>query len=239
LASEWKQHVQLKGFRSQWLWVPVESRKVPFWVQFCFLIFFTDDLDTDISSTVLKCTDHSKVVGKANCNTDSEEMIWLSYRNALTYGKCNLILINAKFYILTTIIRGLHTKWMAFNFRVWSQKETLGVIVSNDLMSTKQCVAACNKANRILELIKRTVVSRDESILIAVYKNLVRQRGIKPLCLVTRLQKDKSSIERIQHRFTGLFTNLRHLDYSYRLEHPVDLRGMKEESGPNRSTQVM
>jgi len=50
----------------------------------------------------------------------------------------------------------------------------LGVMVSHDLKSTNQCIAAYKKAYRILGLIKRTVVSRGESILIALYKSLVR-----------------------------------------------------------------
>jgi len=96
----------------------------------------------------------------------------------------------------------------------------LGIIVSDTLKSTDQCAAAYNKANRILGLIKRTVVSRDPSILVALYKSLVRPH-LEFCCSAwsPHYKKDRTLIERIQHRFTRLFKDLQKLDYSERLNH--------------------
>ena len=42
-----------------------------------------------------------------------------------------------------------------------TEETALGIIVSNDLKTSKQCVSAVKKANMTLGLIKRHIVSRD------------------------------------------------------------------------------
>ena len=46
-------------------------------------------------------------------------------------------------------------------FQPVTEETALGIIVSNDLKTSKQCVSAVKKANMTLGLIKRHIVSRD------------------------------------------------------------------------------
>ena len=36
-------------------------------------------------------------------------------------------------------------------------EKDLGIMISSDMKSSQQCVAACNKANRVLGMIRRTI----------------------------------------------------------------------------------
>ena len=38
------------------------------------------------------------------------------------------------------------------------EEKDLGVLITNDLKASSQCVQACNKANRILGMIRRTII---------------------------------------------------------------------------------
>ena len=47
-----------------------------------------------------------------------------------------------------------------------SEETDLGVVISNDLKPSKQCVCAVKKANMTLGMIKRNIVSRDKEIIL-------------------------------------------------------------------------
>jgi len=53
-------------------------------------------------------------------------------------------------------------------------KEDLGVIISDDLNSGKQCSEAVKKANRIFGMIKRNFTDRSMETISSLYKTLVR-----------------------------------------------------------------
>jgi len=55
-----------------------------------------------------------------------------------------------------------------------SEEKGLGVIVSDDLKSEKQCSAAVVKANRILGTIKRDFTDRSKETIMSLYKTLIR-----------------------------------------------------------------
>jgi hypothetical protein len=50
----------------------------------------------------------------------------------------------------------------------------LGVIMRNDMKCNSQCIKAVKTANRVLGMIKRTFTVRDKSIMLQLYKSLVR-----------------------------------------------------------------
>jgi len=54
------------------------------------------------------------------------------------------------------------------------EEKDLGIMITQDLKVSQQCQLACNKASRILGLIKRTIMSKDPYILLRLYKSLVR-----------------------------------------------------------------
>ena len=216
-----RQCVQLKGSKSEWLWVSSGVPQGSVLGPVLFLIFI-NDFGKDINGTVLKFADDSKLFGKANSVADCKRIqddldklkqwsdIWQMQFNV---DKCKAIHFGAHNTKFTYNIDGIPLENT-------ETERDLGIIVSDTLKSTDQCAAAYNKANRILGLIKRTVVSRDPSILVALYKSLVRPH-LEFCCSAwsPHYKKDRTLIERIQHRFTRLFKDLQKLDYSERLNH--------------------
>jgi len=100
-----------------------------------------------------------------------------------------------------------------------TEEKDLGVIIANNLLVAKHCAYAYLKANKTLGMIKRTVVSRDIRILLNLYKSLVRPH--LEYCSPAwspHYQKDKQLLEKVQHRFTRLFPDLKKLCYNDRLQ---------------------
>jgi len=72
----------------------------------------------------------------------------------------------------------------------------------------------------MLGVINRSIKSKDRDILLSLYKSLVRPH--LEYCIPAwspHYAKDKELIERIQHRFTRMFPELRKLPYLRRLEY--------------------
>jgi len=70
----------------------------------------------------------------------------------------------------------------------------------------------------MLGLLKRTVVSRNPATLLKMYKTIVRPHVEYCGSIWSpSYKKDKETIERVQHRFTRLFKELRGLPYIDRL----------------------
>jgi len=98
------------------------------------------------------------------------------------------------------------------------EEKDLGVIVADNLMTAKHCAFAYSKGNRILGMIKRTIISRDIHILLNLYNTLVRPH--LEYCSPAwspHYQKDKQLLQKVQHRFTRLFPDLRSMCYQDRL----------------------
>ena len=53
------------------------------------------------------------------------------------------------------------------------EEKDLGVLITNDLKASSQCVQACNKANRVLGMIHRTISYKTKDVLLRLYKSLV------------------------------------------------------------------
>jgi hypothetical protein len=56
------------------------------------------------------------------------------------------------------------------------EEKDLGVSMQNDLKSNSQCIKAVETANRVLGMIKRTFTVRVKSMILPLYKSLVRLR---------------------------------------------------------------
>lgn len=100
-----------------------------------------------------------------------------------------------------------------------SCEKDLGVWISSDLKLTHHITEACKKANRMLGMIKRTIVYKNPYILATLYKSLVRPH-LEYCCSAWSpyYQKDKDSLEKVQRRFTRMFKELKELDYHDRLQ---------------------
>ena len=76
-----------------------------------------------------------------------------------------------------------------------------------------------DSANKVLGMIRRTVVSRDKNTILNLYKALVRPH--LEYCVQVwspYIQKDKDVLEKVQRRATRMIRGYRTLKYEERLE---------------------
>ena len=95
----------------------------------------------------------------------------------------------------------------------------MGVIVQRSMKPSRQCAEAAKKANKILGMISRNIVSRDREIILRLYKSLVRPH--LEYCIQAwnpHLKKGIELLERVQHRATKMIKGLRELSYEERLK---------------------
>ena len=220
--SDRKQRVQITGVKSKWIEVTSGVPQGSVLGPVLFLIYI-NDLATDInkSTTVLNFADDTKIF--AVCNDDQDCAVlqnditkldkWANtWQMKFNVDKCKTMHlghgnIQSKYQLDNKVLDSTH-----------SEKD-LGIWITDDMKLEYQTAEASKKANRMLGLIKRTIIHKDHHILVALYKSLVRPH-LEYCCSAwsPRYVKDKECLEKVQHRFTRLFKDLRDLDYISRLE---------------------
>ena len=76
-------------------------------------------------------------------------------------------------------------------------------MIYSDLKSPQQCVVACNKANRVLGMIRRIISYKEQWMMVNLYKSLVRPHLEQCVTVWSpHYQKDKELLERVQHKLT-------------------------------------
>ena len=101
---------------------------------------------------------------------------------------------------------------------VVSCEKDLGVWISADMKCSKQSMYACNKAMKVLGMIKRTIKFKDMRVMLSLYKSLVRPHV--EYCISAwkpHYKKDKVLIEKVQRRFTKMINNMEGKTYEERL----------------------
>ena len=94
----------------------------------------------------------------------------------------------------------------------------LGVIINNDLKSSKHCSSAAKKANRMLEMISRTVSYKTKFNVLKLYNAFVRPHLEYAVQFWSPyLRKDINKLEKVQRRATKLIPSLRNKSYENRL----------------------
>ena len=107
----------------------------------------------------------------------------------------------------------------SLTFNEVAEHNDLGITISSNLKVANHCQHACSKANRMLGLIKRTIKHKNIKVMIQLYKSLGRPH--LEYCSPAwnpHYSKDKAMLERVQHRFTRLFPELRFMTYEARLK---------------------
>ena len=185
-----------------------------------FLIY-VNDLDAGLNSEIAKFADDTKLGGSAlsveSCSTLQGDLNGI-FQWSKTWGmkfnvdKCKVLHIghNNINYQYTIDNRPM---------KVVFEEKDLGVIVTSDLKSHKQCVEQCKKANRILGFIFRYFEFKSKDIILQLYKSLVR-----PLLEYAvqfwspYLLKDVDMLERVQRRATKMIPGMRSITYEERLK---------------------
>ena len=213
--SDRLQRVCLDGAYSTWsrVWsgVPQGSVLGPI----LFLIFI-NDLDEHLSNRVLKFADDTKLYGIVDCELQGRCLQhdidilgdWaLDWKMKFNIEKCKVLHYGKD---------SISYKYSLYGQQIAevSTEKDLGVTFSSDLKVGIQCREAYNKASQALGLIHRSIKYKNPAILIPLYKTLVRPH--LEYCSVVwspHYIKDKAVLERVQHRFTRMFPDLKALSY--------------------------
>ena len=107
--------------------------------------------------------------------------------------------------------------------KVSGQEKDLGVLTSDTLLWTDQINASISKANQLICWITRSLISRDKSVLLPVYKTLIRPHLEYCVQLWNPAPEHGNwslilRIEGVQRRFTRMIDGVGQLPYSERLE---------------------
>ena len=185
-----------------------------------FLVYI-NDLEDGIKSSILKFADDTKMFRKISNTGDTRQLqedldvlIQWSKKWQMLFNveKCKVMHIgNPKDPKVNYFMQGCQLDECL-------EEKDLGVLISTDLKVGSQCKQAFLKANRMLGVLKRTVINKTPGIMINFYKSLVRPHV--EYCVSAwspHYAKDKHLLERIQHRFTKLIPGIRHLPYADRL----------------------
>lgn len=214
-----RQRVCVRGRRSGWRpmlsGVPQGSVLGPL-----LFIIFANDLETGVTSQVLKFADDTKMFCKVINETDGRQL----QRDLDVLGewaqRWHMQFNVAKCKVMHFGYGGINCDYFMGNQRleVIHSERDLGVITSSSLKVGEQCQQAYARANKMLGLVSRVIRHRDPALLLRLYKSLVRPHLEYAVSSWSpHYVKDKALLERVQHRFTRLFENLRELEYQDRL----------------------
>jgi len=106
-----------------------------------------------------------------------------------------------------------------FELQSVTEERDLGVVISNDLKVSRQCICAASKANKVLGLVKRQFFNLDKTSFLILYKSFIRPHLEYAIqAWSPYLKKDIEHLEKIQRRATKLVQGLGSLPYEKRLE---------------------
>ena len=214
-----QQRVVINGAASKWTLVtsgvPQGSMLGPL-----LFIIYVNDMDDDIVAKISKFADDTKLgmnVSSARNVEDLQQDLarlgeWSDrWQMPFNVGKCKVMHIGHKNPNANYVLNG-----RALESTV-SEKD-LGVVITNDLKFSRQCIEAEKKAQRILGYVKRQFGFRNREIVLNLYTSLVRphlEYAVQFWCPSYR--KDIARLERVQARATKLIPELRHKSYEDRL----------------------
>ena len=95
-----------------------------------------------------------------------------------------------------------------------TQEKDLGLTFSADMKVSEQCRIAASKGNKILGLIRRTIMYKEKQLIVPLYKAIVK--SYLEYCIEAwrpYRKKDIDKLERIQRRATKIIPELRYLSY--------------------------
>jgi len=206
-----------------------------------FLIFI-NNRDCGTTNWLLKFADDGKLFGKVQSDLDTisfqEDLQRLldwakEWEMEFDVDECKVMRIgnsnkNSKYYMDKNELEKAQ------------EEKDLGVLITNDLKASSQCVQARNKTNRVLGMIHRTIIYKTKDVLLRLYKSLVRPHVeyCTPVSSHCYQKKNKLLIERVQQRFTRMVPGLTILPYGEKLEHLGLWRVWNNNNTNNRCTAL-
>lgn len=214
------QRVVANGVASDW--VPVTSG-VPQGSVLGPLLFliYINDLDENLLSRIAKFADDTKLGANAadeaavrNLQHDLASISdWSNvWQMPFNTDKCHVLHVGRANPKSNYVLCG-----EAITER--SVEKDLGVLVTNDLKFSKQCLAAESKAQKILGYVRRQFRYRNKQSVLALFNALVRpilEYGVQ--FWSPNLRRDVVRLEKVQARATKLIPEVRHMGYERRLE---------------------
>ena len=214
-----KQRVVINGTSSSWRdvtsGVPQGSVLGPL-----LFIIYINDLDEGLMSRVSKFADDTKVginandVSEVKQGQDDLKRIgeWSqTWQMPFNLDKCKVMHV------------GQSNKKEKYNLldsdlKICNEEKDLGVVITSDLKSSRQCIEAEKKAQKVLGYIKRQFTTRKAETILTLYKALVRPHLEYAVQFWSPTQrKDIDRMEKVQARATKLIPSIRHISYERRL----------------------
>ena len=214
-----KQRVVINGKYSSWRdvtsGVPQGSVLGPL-----LFIIYINDLDEGLLSIISKFADDTKMGIDASDETEikrAQEALrkigsWSEeWQMPFNVDKCKVMHIGprnnkAKYELLG--------KQLA----TCSEEKDLGVIITDDLKFSKQCMEAEKKANKILGYIKRQFKTRQPDTILKLYNALVRPHLEYAVQFWSPSQRnDIERLEKVQAKATKMIPSIRNINYERRL----------------------
>ena len=185
-----------------------------------FLVYI-NDIDENINSNLAKFADDTKIGGKIKNSKDHKRIqddldklsAWANnWYMSFNVNKCKVM------HIGTNNPKNKY-RMDGIELEVVSEEKDLGVLISSNMKPSQHCTQIADKANKILGLIKRSIVYKNEQTILKLYKSLVRPHLEYAQQFWSPTQKnDMKKLEIVQKRATKIIPGLNSMEYEARLK---------------------